>query len=49
MYFMEMSEVFTPSPIFPLDHFVIEWAAEIWENTPAMYAAMEAKGKPGVV
>ena len=43
---MEMSEVFTPSPIFPLDHFVIEWTAEIWENTPAMYAAMEAKGKP---
>lgn len=43
---MEMSEVFIPSPTFPLHHFVIEWTAEIWENTPAMYAAMEAKGKP---
>ena len=46
MYFMDMSEVFTPSPIFPLHHFVIEWTAERWENTAAMYGAMDEKGKP---
>ena len=43
---MEISEIFTPSPSTPHPCFVIEWTAQNWEITSAMYEAMAAKGKP---